>query len=166
MIYFLNEEKQLDLQKEENSYNITSFAISCVYDDGLVEQVLRSDYFTRHNLALQKLYLKSRRLKKYFPSSLLNSVTHESVDSILTKKKVLLLYYYCSIAKESDIIAGYLCAPTTLSPQQKEFLKKEITSFQTYDFLAINQFDYNTHSLKDLTESENDFMKIIRKLVQ
>ena len=28
MIYFLNEEKQLDLQKEENSYNITSIANS------------------------------------------------------------------------------------------------------------------------------------------
>ena len=61
---------------------------------------------------------------------------------------------------------GYLNIPKNLTDKQKLFLNDRLSYFEQYDFLEINQYNKNTQTLDELTEHGQNFMRVLRNLVQ
>ena len=172
-IYYLKEDQELtDVNDEAPSclYNdlddVMNYAVIFVYENGEEEKVLRTPSSTSHVLILKKLFLKSKKLKKLQLEKQLNELEHIRADIILTKKNIMSLYYYCSTPEYHNMHIGYLNVPLYLTDKQKWFLKDRLGYFEQYDFLTINQYIKDTQELKDLTEQDQNFMRVLRNLIQ
>ena len=173
MIYYFTEEQ--GLEKAHDSYehflyfdplDLRNFAFSYVYENGEVEQVLRTLDLKQHILGIQKLYLKSKKLKHYVSSKQIQVVDHYPTDVFLAKKRVLSIYCFNSSTRDSSIQIGYLNAPCCLTDSQKQFLEERLKYFSLFDIFDVGQYNSEVKKMNDLTLNESDFVKVIRKLIQ
>ena len=146
--------------------DLRNFAFSYVYENGEVEQVLRTLDLKQHILGIQKLYLKSKKLKHYVSSKQIQAVDHYPTDVFLAKKRVLSIYCFNSSTRDSSIQIGYLNAPCCLTDSQKQFLEERLKYFSLFDIFDVGQYNSEVKKMNDLTLNESDFVKVIRKLIQ
>ncbi len=172
-IYYLNDDNKLtEAQDEEASIlindpmDVINYAVSFIYENGDIEQVLRNANSKSHALLLKKLYEKSKKLKKYLLEKQIDELEHARADINLAKKNVMGLYYYFSMSAYHNMHIGYLNIPKNLTDKQKLFLNDRLSYFEQYDFLEINQYNKNTQTLDELTEHGQNFMRVLRNLVQ
>ena len=174
-IYCFNKEKDklenIEVEKKEDLLlldhkNPKNYVVSCIYPNGMMEQVLRSKDLESHAESLKKLLLASKYLKKYMKESQIEGYHHLNADISLAENKIMSLFYYCSNEEEHGFVAGYLNVPYHLTKMQKNFLQERFCYFEMYDFLSINQYITKIRSFEELTMKDENFMRVLRKLVQ
>lgn len=158
MIYYLQgnslEQVTTDISKNllyQNMNDTRNYAVTFVYPDGNIDQVLRTPNLRFHFTAIKNLCNKSSSLAKIINKKDANEREHFELDIKLVKNNVLVLYYVPS-NYDLDEEYGIMYLPENLNEIQKRFVKEKLPFLKAYPNFALGIYNSLLEEIDPISE--------------
>ena len=148
-------------------HDLRNYAITYVYPNGEVEQVLRTVNLRFHTQAIQGLHQKSKLLSLFLSKKESQEREHYASDEELVKANILAIYYvppYLDVNLEEQYGLFYL--PEKLTNDQESFLINKKMYIEAFPDLVIGQYNSSTRNVESRCEFDKEKgLKILKELV-
>ena len=148
-------------------HDLRNYAITYVYPNGEVEQVLRTVNLRFHTQAIQGLHQKSKLLSLFLSKKESQEREHYASDEELVKANILAIYYvppYLDVNLEEQYGLFYL--PEKLTANQETFLSAEMNYIEAFPDLVIGQYNSSTNNVESICEfDKEEGLKILKEFV-
>mgnify|MGYP001625262960 CR=1 FL=1 len=158
MIYYLQgsslEQITTDISKNlryQNMQDTRNYAITFVYPDGNIDQVLRTPNLRYHYTAIKDLYNKSTNLSKFINKKDTDELDHFDLDTKLVKNDVLVLYYAPS-NYDLDNEYGAMYLPENPNDFQKKFIKEKLVFLKSYPNFVLGIYNSTLEKIDSIAE--------------
>lgn len=148
-------------------HDLRNYAVTYVYPNGEVEQVLRTVNLRFHVQAIQELHQKSKYLPLFISKKDSREREHYASDEKLVKENILIIYYvpsYSDLNLEEQYGLFYL--PEKLTANQETFLSAEMNYIAAFPDLVIGQYNSSTNNVESICEfDKEEGLKILKEFV-
>ena len=147
-------------------HDLRNYAITYVYPNGEVEQVLRTVNLRFHVQAIQELHQKSKYLPLFISKKDSQEREHYASDEKLVKENILTIYYVPSYKDfEYEEQYGLFYLPEILSVSQRIFLKMNLKYIEVFPDLVIGQYNSLTDNVESVCEFDKEKgLTLLRKM--
>ena len=146
--------------------DLRNYAITYVYPNGEIEQVLRTANLRFHVQAIQELHRTSKYLSLLLSKKESQEREHYASDEKLVKENILTIYYvppYLDVNLEEQYGLFYL--PEKLKNHQKSFLINTMKYIEVFPDLVIGQYNSATQNVESVSEfDKEEGIKLLRKI--